>query len=61
MIVTLFTSLVLFYRNYQEGTEECKRCGNIWRSAKEAGIAPNIEVFRNWEAFFIFADRVNPV
>ncbi|MCB0645123.1 MAG: NYN domain-containing protein [Saprospiraceae bacterium] len=42
------TGVKVFYGNYQDNTEECKRCGNIWRSAKEkmtdVNIATNIIV-----------------
>ncbi len=30
------------YGNYQDGTEECKRCGNVWRTAKEKMTDVNI-------------------
>lgn len=30
------------YGNYQDGSEECKRCGNIWRTAKEKMTDVNI-------------------
>ncbi len=36
------TEVKVFYGNYQEGTEECRRCGNIWRSAKEKMTDVNI-------------------
>lgn len=32
----------IFYGNYQDGTEECKRCGHIWRTAKEKMTDVNI-------------------
>lgn len=32
----------IFYGNYQGGTEECKRCGHIWRTAKEKMTDVNI-------------------
>ena len=32
----------IFYGNYQDGTQECKRCGNIWRTAKEKMTDVNI-------------------
>lgn len=30
------------YGNYQDGTEECKRCGHLWRTAKEKMTDVNI-------------------
>ncbi len=30
------------YGNYQDGSEECKRCGHIWRTAKEKMTDVNI-------------------
>ncbi|MEP7197465.1 MAG: NYN domain-containing protein [Saprospiraceae bacterium] len=36
------TDIKNFYGNYQDGSEECKRCGNIWRSAKEKMTDVNI-------------------
>ncbi|HET6557129.1 MAG TPA: NYN domain-containing protein [Prolixibacteraceae bacterium] len=32
----------LFYGNYQDGSQECKRCGHIWRTAKEKMTDVNI-------------------
>ncbi|MCC7333077.1 MAG: NYN domain-containing protein [Flavobacteriales bacterium] len=32
----------VIYGNYQDGSEECKRCGNIWRTAKEKMTDVNI-------------------
>lgn len=32
----------IIYGNYQDGEEECKRCGNIWRTAKEKMTDVNI-------------------
>lgn len=32
----------IIYGNYQDGSEECKRCGNIWRTAKEKMTDVNI-------------------
>lgn len=32
----------VFYGNYQDGTQECNRCGNIWRTAKEKMTDVNI-------------------
>ncbi|MEI6507670.1 MAG: NYN domain-containing protein [Bacteroidota bacterium] len=34
--------IIVVYGNYQDGTEECKRCGNIWRIAKEKMTDVNI-------------------
>lgn len=36
------TGVKIFYGNYQDGSEECKRCGNIWRTAKEKMTDVNI-------------------
>ncbi len=36
------TGVKVYYGNYQEGTEECKRCGNIWRVAREKMTDVNI-------------------
>jgi uncharacterized LabA/DUF88 family protein len=36
------TGVQLFYGNYQDGKEECKRCGHIWRTAKEKMTDVNI-------------------
>lgn len=36
------TGLEIFYGNYQDGSEECKRCGHIWRTAKEKMTDVNI-------------------
>ncbi len=36
------TGLEIFYGNYQDGTEECRRCGHIWRTAKEKMTDVNI-------------------
>ena len=30
------------YGNYQDGTEECKRCGHLWKTAKEKMTDVNI-------------------
>lgn len=35
-------NIKIIYGNYQDGSEECKRCGNIWRSAKEKMTDVNI-------------------
>ncbi|MCX6206285.1 MAG: NYN domain-containing protein [Bacteroidetes bacterium] len=32
----------IIYGNYQNGTVECKRCGNVWKSAKEKMTDVNI-------------------
>lgn len=32
----------IYYGNYQDGSEECKRCGHIWRTAKEKMTDVNI-------------------
>jgi uncharacterized LabA/DUF88 family protein len=32
----------IYYGNYQDGFEECKRCGHIWRTAKEKMTDVNI-------------------
>lgn len=32
----------IFYGNYQDGTQECKRCGHQWRTAKEKMTDVNI-------------------
>jgi uncharacterized LabA/DUF88 family protein len=32
----------IIYGHYQDGTEECRRCGNIWRTAKEKMTDVNI-------------------
>jgi uncharacterized LabA/DUF88 family protein len=36
------TGVKITYGNYQDGSEECKRCGNIWRTAKEKMTDVNI-------------------
>ncbi len=36
------TGLEIFYGNYQDGAEECRRCGHIWRTAKEKMTDVNI-------------------
>jgi uncharacterized LabA/DUF88 family protein len=36
------TGCEIFYGNYQDGSEECKRCGHIWRTAKEKMTDVNI-------------------
>lgn len=32
----------VFYGNYQDGKEECRRCGHVWRTAKEKMTDVNI-------------------
>jgi uncharacterized LabA/DUF88 family protein len=32
----------IFYGNYQDGSQECRRCGHIWRTAKEKMTDVNI-------------------
>jgi uncharacterized LabA/DUF88 family protein len=36
------TGCEIFYGNYQEGAQECMRCGHIWRTAKEKKTDVNI-------------------
>ena len=36
------TDSKIIYGNYQDGSTECKRCGNIWRTAKEKMTDVNI-------------------
>lgn len=36
------TNLEIFYGNYQDGSEECRRCGHRWRTAKEKMTDVNI-------------------
>ncbi len=36
------TGVLITYGNYQDGKIECKRCGNVWRSAKEKMTDVNI-------------------
>lgn len=36
------TGAKIIYGNYQDGSQECKRCGHIWRSAKEKMTDVNI-------------------
>lgn len=36
------TGANIIYGNYQDGSQECKRCGNIWRTAKEKMTDVNI-------------------
>jgi len=35
-------NIKIIYGNYQDGHEECRRCGNIWRTAKEKMTDVNI-------------------
>ena len=35
-------NIKIYYGNYQDGATECKRCGNIWRTAKEKMTDVNI-------------------
>lgn len=34
--------LEIFYGNYQDGSEECRRCGHVWQTAKEKMTDVNI-------------------
>lgn len=36
------TGVKIIYGNYQNGTQECKRCGNAWATAKEKMTDVNI-------------------
>jgi len=36
------TKVKVYYGNYQDGSEECRRCGHIWRTAKEKMTDVNI-------------------
>ncbi len=36
------TGIKIIYGNYQDGATECKRCGHIWRTAKEKMTDVNI-------------------
>jgi len=36
------TDIKIYYGNYQDGTKECKRCGHLWRTAKEKMTDVNI-------------------
>lgn len=36
------TKTLIFYGNYQDGSEECNRCGHKWRTAKEKMTDVNI-------------------
>ena len=41
----------IFYGNYQDGSQECKRCGHIWRTAKEKMTDVNIATTMLVDAF----------
>ena len=41
----------IIYGNYQDGSEECKRCGHIWRTAKEKMTDVNIATSMIIDAF----------
>jgi uncharacterized LabA/DUF88 family protein len=41
----------VYYGNYQDGTEECQRCGHIWRTAKEKMTDVNIATKMMEDAF----------
>lgn len=41
----------IIYGNYQDGSEECKRCGHIWRTAKEKMTDVNIATAIQVDAF----------
>jgi uncharacterized LabA/DUF88 family protein len=41
----------IYYGNYQDGKEECKRCGHIWRTAKEKMTDVNIATTMLLDAF----------
>lgn len=45
------TGVKVFYGNYQDNTEECKRCGHQWRSAKEKMTDVNIATAMIIDAF----------
>lgn len=36
------TGIKIIYGNYQDGSSECKRCGHVWRVAKEKMTDVNI-------------------
>lgn len=36
------TGIKIIYGNYQDGSTECKRCGHVWRTAKEKMTDVNI-------------------
>ena len=45
------TSVKIIYGNYQDGKEECKRCGHLWRTAKEKMTDVNIATYIITDAF----------
>lgn len=45
------TGAKIIYGNYQDGSQECKRCGHIWRSAKEKMTDVNIATAIMVDAF----------
>lgn len=45
------TGVEIFYGNYQDGSQECKRCGHIWRTAKEKMTDVNIATTMLVDAF----------
>jgi uncharacterized LabA/DUF88 family protein len=45
------TGVHVFYGNYQDGSEECRRCGHIWRTAKEKMTDVNIATSMMVDAF----------
>ncbi|MEO9257654.1 MAG: NYN domain-containing protein, partial [Crocinitomicaceae bacterium] len=45
------TNVKVFYGNYQDGSEECRRCGHIWRTAKEKMTDVNIATKMMEDAF----------
>ena len=45
------TNTKIFYGNYQDGSEECNRCGHIWRTAKEKMTDVNIATSMIVDAF----------
>jgi uncharacterized LabA/DUF88 family protein len=45
------TGIKIIYGNYQSGREDCKRCGHIWRTAKEKMTDVNIATFMITDAF----------
>jgi uncharacterized LabA/DUF88 family protein len=45
------TKIKILYGNYQDGSEECRRCGHIWRTAKEKMTDVNIATSMIVDAF----------
>lgn len=45
------TGVKVFYGNYQDGSEECKRCGHQWRTSKEKMTDVNIATAVMVDAF----------